>query len=77
MVYAYSNILQIRAPEDYRLTFRTPPGCNLTNCTSFVGIDTNVDNPGFLDIYMEGEALGWVAVGFTQTRDMVRLWQLG
>ena len=61
----------MRDPEDYRLTFRTPEGCNVTNCTTFVGIDTNTGNPGILDIYMEGEALGWVAVGFTATRNMV------
>ena len=62
----------MRDPEEYRLTFRTPDGCNVTNCTSFVGIDTNTGNPGILDIYMEGEAQGWVAVGFTETRNMVR-----
>ena len=66
-------IVQVRDPEDYRLTFRTPEGCNVTNCTSFVGIDTNTGNPGILDIYMEGEAQGWVAVGFTDTRSMVRM----
>ena len=58
---------QVRNPEDYRLTFRTPPGCNVSiNCTSFVGIDINAGNNGVLDIYMEGLALGWVAVGFTK-----------
>jgi hypothetical protein len=45
----------------------------MTSCTSFVGIDTNTGNPGILDIYMEGEAQGWVAVGFTATRSMVRI----
>ena len=62
---------QVRAPEDYRLTFRTPSGCNISNCTSFVGIDVNAGNGAFLDIYMEGEAQGWVGVGFSVTRDMV------
>ena len=62
---------QVRAPEDYRLTFRTPSGCNISNCTSFVGIDVNAGNGAFLDIYMEGEAQGWVGVGFSETRDMV------
>ena len=63
----------MRDPEEYRLTFRTPAGCNASNCTSFIGIDTNIGNPGVLDIYMEGEAQGWVAVGFTETRSMVRI----
>ena len=62
----------MRAPEDYQLTFRTPEGCNVSNCTSFVGIDVNEGNGGFLDIYMEGQALGWVAVGFTEEPNMVR-----
>ena len=64
-------LFQVRNPEDYRLTFRTPPGCIVSNCTSFVGIDINTGNDGVLDIYMEGQALGWVAVGFTETPDMV------
>ena len=59
-------LFQVRNPEDYRLTFRTPPGCIVSNCTSFVGIDVNTGNDGVLDIYMEGQALGWVAVGFTK-----------
>ena len=63
----------MRDPEDYRLTLRTPEGCSVTDCTSFVGIDTNTGNTGILDIYMEGEAQGWVAVGFTATRNMVRI----
>lgn len=64
-------LLQIRDPEQYRLTFRTPDGCIVSNCTTFIGIDTNTGDSGVLDIYMEGEALGWVAVGFTETRNMV------
>ena len=38
----------------------------------FVGIDTNSGDPGFLDIYLEGMADGWVAVGFTKSPNMVR-----
>ena len=43
----------------------------MSECDVFVGIDTNVGNPDFLDIYLEGHADGWVAVGFTETPDMV------
>ena len=63
--------MQIRNPENYRLTFRTPPNCLLDECRVFVGIDTNVDNPAFLDITMQGVAEGWLAVGFSPTQSMV------
>lgn len=61
----------MRNPEDYRLTFRTPNNCQLDQCNVFVGIDTNVDNPMFLDITMQGVAQGWIAVGFSESQDMV------
>ena len=64
-------ILQERDPEDYRLTFRTPPNCLLDECNVFVGIDTNVGSPAYLDITMQGLANGWLAVGFTTTQNMV------
>ena len=38
----------------------------------FVGINTNSGNSGYLDIFLEGEAAGWVAVGFSETQNMVR-----
>ena len=65
--------LQVRDPEDYRLTFRTPSNCLLNECNVFVGIDTNVGSPGYLDITMQGVAGGWLAVGFTFTQSMVSL----
>ena len=37
----------------------------------FVGIDTNSGDPDYVNIYIEGEADGWVAVGFSETRSMV------
>ena len=67
------NFLQVRAPTDSRLIFRSrfPTNCDPSTCDIFVGIDTNAGNPGFLDIYMEGNAQGWVAVGFSDSRNMV------
>ena len=56
---------------DYRLTFRNPPNCTVSSCDVFVGIDTNLGDPSFLDIYLEGKADGWIAVGFTETPSMV------
>lgn len=64
-------LLQKKNPEEYRLTFRNPPDCVVSECDVFVAIDTNAGDPGFLDIYLEGAAEGWVAVGFTDTRSMV------
>ena len=43
----------------------------MSKCDVFVAIDTNAGDPAFLDIYLEGTADGWVAVGFTDTPDMV------
>lgn len=37
----------------------------------FVGIDNNNVTDEFLDIYMEGETEAWLAVGFSDTRNMV------
>ena len=40
-------------------------------CDLFVGIDINKGSNSYLDIYMDGNAHGWVAVGFSDTPDMV------
>jgi hypothetical protein len=63
--------VQVRAPGDYRLTFRNPPECEPSNCDVFVGVDTNTGDSSYLDIYLEGQADGWVAVGFSSSRSMV------
>ena len=65
------HFYQVRNPLDYRLRFREPAGCEPSQCEIFIGIDTNTGNNSFLDIYMEGEARGWIAVGFSDTRSMV------
>ena len=63
--------LQTIAADDYRLTFRIPSNCPPAQCEVFVGIGTNTGNSSYLDIYLEGQAGGWVAVGFSKTSDMV------
>ena len=60
-----------RSPEEYRLQFFQPEGCNISDCDLYIGIDTNTGDNRFLDIYMEGDAAGWVAVGFSETGNMV------
>ena len=66
---------QSRAAEDYRLIFRAPSNCipadSQSACDIFVGIGTNTGNSSYLDIYLEGQADGWVAVGFSKTSNMV------
>ena len=70
-IETYSS-LQTRTPEDSRLIVSIPDGCNIASqCDLFVGISTNEDNSSFFDFYIEGEADGWVAVGFSETQDMV------
>ena len=64
---------QVRDPLAYRLIFRSPDGCAPSQCDIFIGIDTNTGNSGYLDIYMEASTTGWVAVGFSDTRTMVRI----
>ena len=46
-------------------------GCNDTKCSMFVGIDTNIGNHSYLDIYLDGKAEAWAAVGFAKTPHMV------
>ena len=66
-----NTVAPVRAPEDYRLRILNPDGCSRASCDLFIGIDTNTGDDGFLDIYMEGTAEGWVAVGFSETPNMV------
>ncbi len=61
----------VRSPDEYRFVHSHPEGCSRADCNVFIGIDTNTGDDGFLDIYMEGTAAGWVAVGFSETRSMV------
>ncbi len=66
-----NTLAPVRAPENYRLQILSPTGCSRADCDLFIGIDTNTEDNGFLDIYMEGTAEGWVAVGFSETANMV------
>ncbi len=66
-----NTLAPVRAPENYHLQILSPTGCSRADCDLFIGIDTNTGDNGFLDIYMEGTAEGWVAVGFSETANMV------
>ena len=63
--------LPVRAPEDYRIRVTSPDGCSRSSCDLFIGIDTNTGDNRYIDIYMEGTAAGWIAVGFSDTPNMV------
>ena len=64
--------MQSLIPGDYRLTFSTPLGCVLPDCTVYVGIGTNAGDPAYLDFYVTGRTALWAAVGFSKSRNMVR-----
>ena len=53
------------------LTFGQPNGCSRTSCEVYVTMAVNPFNSSYLDIYMEGTAAGWVAVGFSDSQAMV------
>ena len=62
------------SPEDYPYTRRDPTGCTSGaggNCNYFVGIQRNEDDTTYLDFHLEGQAAGWVAIGFSDTASMV------
>ena len=63
-----------RSPDAYSLQVVSPNGCTCSNCDLFIGFAINTGDNGFLDIYMEGSAAGWIAVGFSETPDMVGGW---
>lgn len=51
--------------------FGTPEGCERTECTYYWAMGPNNENPSYLDIYMEGDVSGWLAVGFSENKLMV------
>ncbi|KAL5487121.1 hypothetical protein EMCRGX_G019687 [Ephydatia muelleri] len=44
-----------------------PSGCRGVNCNFYLGIALNKDSPDYLDFWMEGNALGYIAVGLSPT----------
>ena len=63
--------MQSAAPQDYTVIARSPSGCEPSACDRFFGVQVNADNDSYLDFYMEGNAQGWLALGFTLTPNMV------
>lgn len=77
--YLCNNIIIITMQsniENYRLTHQIPKGCVPPLCDFFMGISTNDNNRSFIDFTLEGRANGWVAVGFSNTSNMVASYTL-
>ncbi len=51
--------------------FGIPEGCSGSACNYYVGLNVNEDDPEYLDVYLDGVADGWVAVGFSINTQMV------
>lgn len=62
----------------YRIIVGYPEGCvtSSTKCEYFLGINTNSKDSSLLDFALEGKASGWVAVGFSKTPNMVKIYCL-
>ena len=73
LLYITANTLQVTAsPETfYPIVFGFPVGCRRTNCDYFVAMGPNPLNDSYLDIHLEANALGYVAVGFSVDMRMV------
>ena len=57
--------------HDYNLEFGLPEGCAKDHCTYYFAMGPNAEDGQFLDVYLQGTADGWVAVGFSHTVVMV------
>ena len=64
---------QTAMPEEYSVIARSPSGCARSSCDFFFAVQVNADNSSFLDLYMEGNANGWLALGFTTSPNMASL----
>ena len=68
-----SNCLYIlqTASSLFPIVFRAPNNCEREQCTFYWAMGPNTANPQYLDVYMEGTAAGWMAVGFSDDQMMV------
>ena len=53
--------------------FRTPDGCERDDCSLYWAMGPNNEKSDYLDVYMEGDVNGWMALGFSNDRSMVIL----
>ena len=58
----------------YRISIGIPKDCEkkaISKCDYFLGINTNGEDSDYLIFTLEGNAKGWIAVGFSETPTMV------
>lgn len=61
----------------FPIIFGEPEGCiRDVNCSFYWAMGPNNENPNFLDIYLEGDVGGWLAVGFSKNQLMVCCYSL-
>ena len=58
------------AVADEGLVFKIPAACNVDDCDVYVKITGDTDS-SLLTFTLYGNALAWVAVGFSKTQSMV------
>lgn len=61
------------ASSVFPLTFSRPEGCERRSCDYHVAMGVNEYDVNYLDIYMEANAQGWVAIGFSLDIPMVSI----
>ncbi|XP_019851674.1 PREDICTED: uncharacterized protein LOC100636115 isoform X10 [Amphimedon queenslandica] len=61
---------QATAVGSHNLLFGMPQGCDRSSCEYYVGLSPNPSDPTYLDVYLEGNAAGWIAIGFSLNKQM-------
>ena len=59
------------ADSAFPIVFRRPDGCERADCSVYWAMGPNTDNSDCLDVYMEGDVTGWMALGFSENQQMV------
>ena len=57
----------------YTFTVKVPSNCQTTNCDYYLAIKPNGNDSMYTDFYIEGTAMGYVAVGLSSSGGMVRM----
>ncbi|XP_019851666.1 PREDICTED: uncharacterized protein LOC100636115 isoform X3 [Amphimedon queenslandica] len=62
--------VEVTSIESHNLIFGMPEGCLRADCEYYVGLSPNPSDPTYLDVYLEGNAAGWIAIGFSNNTQM-------
>lgn len=66
LIHAYTA----QSYTKFQFSHGIPEGCAQAECDYFVGINPSSDE-NLLEFTLEGNAKGWVAIGFSKTPSMV------